>query len=239
MQVGTYLSTKHQFTLTYLNNRVKYRHDACYYELVFGLGATSLLIGSSFAKMHVSEYAVLITIALFSGINCAKSSLKSEEKCLDYYQKGVNFDLSALQGEMNAVYFWPPPQRQRDSCEMIRFKSLSANELANYSAECNSLNVSDQTAVRATYKNSAGKIVNVLYFGNEETKSMYRSCDRDVSRYLFLEVNKDYVLGINCSAGGRGVLLSRSLPRKAELQAVVDGIEIMTGREGSPDCPLI
>lgn len=188
--------------------------------------------------MHVLVYTVSITFALFCGIDCAKYSKQNEERCLGYYKKGENFDLSTLQGDLNAVYFWPPPQRLRDSCEVITFTSLLANELAIYSAECNNLTVSDQTAVKATYKNSAGKMVNVLYFGNEETKNMYRSCDRALSKYLFLKVNQNYVLGINCSAGGRGVLLARLLPRKAEVQAVVDGIEIMTGREGNPDCPL-
>lgn len=189
--------------------------------------------------MHVHMCAVLIALTLFSGINCAINTQKSDEQCLDYYKTGENFDLRSLPGEMSAVYFWPSPQRQRDSCEVIKFRNLTANEVVSYSNECKSLNISDQTVVKATYKNSAGKVVSVLYFGNDETKSMYRSCDRVVHVYLFIKVNDNYVLGINCSAGGRGVLLSSFQPRRAVVQEVVNEIGIMKGREGSPDCPLI
>lgn len=161
-----------------------------------------------------------------------------EEQCLWYYQRGEPFDLTTLSGEMNAVYFWPMPSRLRDSCEVITFEELTTNALQNLTSECKTKNISSvETAVKATYKNTAGKRVSVVYLGNGVTKTMFRSCDRDLSNYVFVQVEKNFVLGINCSAGGRGVLLARFKPSKKEVKDIVDTIDIMNGRTGGPDCP--
>lgn len=188
--------------------------------------------------MH-GNYALFITFAgLLCGVNSVRNA-RSEAQCLDYYASGKVYDLNELPAQMYGVYFWPPSQRERNSCEVVNFRKLSYQDAYSESSKCNTLNLpSNETVMKATYINSAGKMVNLLYYGDEEVKSMYRACDKIISKYLFVKVNDNYILGINCSAGGRGILLSKFLPRTSELQAVVDSIDIMTGREGSPDCKL-
>lgn len=188
--------------------------------------------------MHERKHAAVIVfyILLFE-INCGDAS-SVEDRCLAYYETGENFDVNALEGDRYAVYFWPPNQRTRDDCEVIHFKKLSRQDVDTANNECKSLNVSsDQSVIEAKYINSAGKQVKLLYYGETEVKRQYRSCER-ISKYILKRVNDDYVMGINCSAGGRGILLSKVLPNASQVQAIVDGIEIMSGREGNPDCKL-
>lgn len=117
-------------------------------------------------KVLVPFFAVVL---LFSYVNCISNS---EEKCLDYYKNGEVYNLNGLVGTMYAVYFWPPNQRQREDCEMINFKTLSPSEVYQAGNKCYSLNLSsEQPVVMATYKNSTGKIVNLLYYGKEEVKN--------------------------------------------------------------------
>ncbi|XP_030030258.1 uncharacterized protein LOC115447367 [Manduca sexta] len=180
---------------------------------------------------------LVLAVCLFTGINCYRSK-KAEEQCVNYYSNGETFDLTELSGSFYAVYFWPPKQRQRDSCEVIDFRVLSPEEIYSTKNECRHLEISNETAVRATYTNSTGKIVNLVYFGNKEVKTLYRSCDRDIHAYIFSKVNDNYVLGIDCSSGGFGVLMSRTYPSLPEVYNTVNSIEIMTGRDGSQDCEL-
>lgn len=169
-------------------------------------------------------------------VTCESSA--SETQCIDYYKSGSSFDLSAFHDQWYAVYFWPPNGRRRESCEVISFKNLSRDEVEAMRRSCASANLSaDDNVLRASYVNSVGKLTNVTYYGKEEVKSLYRSCDR-ISKYIFLRVNNKYVLGINCSAGGRGMLLTQNPATASEVQSVVNSIEIMTGREGSLDCPM-
>lgn len=190
-----------------------------------------------FAKMHHNNYAAFIAIPLILFKTCVTAS-RFEDQCISYYETGENFDITALEGERYAVFFWPPNQRSRDECEKIVFKKLSPQDVETANNECKGLNVSsDGTVMEAKYINSVGKQVKLMYYGETEVKRQYRSCER-ISKYILKRVNEDYVLGINCSAGGRGVLLARSLPGAAQTRAVADGIEIMTGRDGSPDCKL-
>ncbi|XP_047030642.1 uncharacterized protein LOC124637942 [Helicoverpa zea] len=186
--------------------------------------------------MHGS-HAFLFTLAsLVCSVNCF---LSRESICIQYYATGESYDLNELPEQMFGVYFWPPNQRQRDSCENISFKKLSPQEATLKSNECSTLNIpANETVMKATYVNNSGKTVNLVYYGDQEVKKMYRACDKNIATYIFKKVNDSYVLGINCSAGGRGILYSKFLPSSAEVQAVANSIEIMNGREGSPDCRL-
>ncbi|XP_063626867.1 uncharacterized protein LOC134798382 [Cydia splendana] len=176
---------------------------------------------------------ILVLAVLF--VHCESSR---ESQCIDYYKTGNNFDLSTLQGIWYAVYFWPPNSRQRKSCEVINFKKLSQDEVISLQSACSSSNVSGNTnVVQSSYVNNVGKLTTVTYYGDHEVKSLYRSCDR-IYKYLFIPVKDNYVMGINCSSGGRGVLLAKSLGSATEIQRTVESIDVMTGREGSPDCPL-
>lgn len=191
-----------------------------------------------FAKMSERKYAVVFAVfAFLIVISCVKAS-SSEDKCIDYYQTGDSFNLNELQGDRHVVYFWPPNQRQRNDCAVMTFKKLSQQEVETSYGDCNGLNVSNQTVIQASYVNNAGKPVKLLYYGDEEVKRQYRTCER-ISKYIFKKVSDEYVMGINCSAGGRGLLLATTLPTAAEVQAAADQIEIMSGREGSPDCKLL
>lgn len=184
--------------------------------------------------MH-TKYLLLVFVVFL--VTC-ESSATSETQCIDYYKSGTSFDLNDFHDQWYAVYFWPPTGRRRESCEVIRFRNLSRDEVEAMRNSCVSANLSpNDNVLRASYVNNVGKLTNVTYYGKEEVKSLYRSCDR-ISKYIFLRVNDKYVLGINCSAGGRGMLLTRNLATASEVQDVVANIEIMTGREGSPDCPL-
>lgn len=187
-----------------------------------------------FANMLRKVYSI-ITLAILLIIN-VKSERNSENKCVDYYQTGNVFDLNSLAGKWYAVYLWPPSPRQRDSCEIITFKKLSQPEVDN-AINCEILHVIGETVVQATYKNTAKQLTSIMYYGEEEVKNLFRSCER-VQKYIFLQINADYVMGINCSSGGRGILLAKFLPTASQVQALVNSIEIMSGRDGSPDCKL-
>lgn len=165
-------------------------------------------------------------------MTCA-SNVKNQEQCIDYYKTGDEFDINLLIGDWYAVYYWPPIQRQRDTCEKIQFQKIHQLEL-----DCNKDVPVGETLLKSSYINNTGKQKNVYYYGSDEVKNQIRSCDR-VSKYIFIDIDEGYVMGINCSAEGRGVLLARNLTSSGEVQSVVDDIEIMNGRRGSPDCPLI
>ncbi|XP_063830346.1 uncharacterized protein LOC135079656 [Ostrinia nubilalis] len=186
--------------------------------------------------MPERKYAVACALVFLLEISCVVAS-SSEDKCIDYYQTGDNFDLNELEGSRFVVYFWPPNQRQRSNCEVITFKKLSRQDVETAYSDCKKLDVSNQTVVQASYVNNAGKSMTHLYYGDVEVKRQYRTCER-ISKYIFKRVSDNYVMGINCSAGGRGLLLSKTLPSASEVQSVADQIEIMSGREGSPDCKL-
>ncbi|XP_045777672.1 uncharacterized protein LOC123875717 [Maniola jurtina] len=157
----------------------------------------------------------------------------SEDQCIDYYKTGEDFDLNLLVGDWFAVYYWPPLQRQRGKCEMIKFSTINSSEIG-----CAAANVpSGSTVLKSTYKNSADKIRDVFYYGAEEVKQQIRDCNR-VSKYIFIDLFEGYVMGINCSSEGRGILLAKTLPTNEDLQSVVEDIPVMTGRFGSPDCSL-
>lgn len=180
-----------------------------------------------------------ISSVLFISLLCiVYSKSKHERQCIDYYSTGNNFDLNDIAGQWYSLYFWPPNQRKRDYCQVVDFKKLTDTEIGSLKKDCDdeSLN-GDQVFMGAAYTNAAGKLVNVTYYGNSEVKHVYRECDR-IFTYILLKVDKDYLLSINCSASGRGVLLSRKIDKLSQVQAVVDRIEIMTGRDGSPDCDL-
>ena len=165
-----------------------------------------------------------------TGVTC--SNVRNEEQCVNYYRTGDGFDINQLIGNWYAVYYWPPIQRRRDSCETIQFQKINQFEL-----DCHKDLVFGDTLLKSSYVNNAGKQKNVYYYGSDEVKNQIRSCDK-VSKYIFIDIDDGYVMGINCSAAGRGVLLARNLTSVVEVQSVVDDIEIMTGRQGSPDCPL-
>ncbi|XP_047996666.1 uncharacterized protein LOC125234458 [Leguminivora glycinivorella] len=176
---------------------------------------------------------ILVLAVLF--VNCDSSR---ESQCIDYYKTGNNFDLGTLQGNWYAVYFWPPNSRQRRSCEVASFKKSSQSEVISLQNVCSNSNVSVSTSsVQSSYVNSVGKLTTVTYYGDDEVKSLYRSCDR-IYKYLFIPVKDNYVMGINCSSGGRGVLLAKNLESATEIQRIVESVDVMTGREGSSDCPL-
>ncbi|XP_061720286.1 uncharacterized protein LOC133527428 [Cydia pomonella] len=176
---------------------------------------------------------ILVLVVLF--VNCESSR---ESQCIDYYKTGNNFDLTTLQGNWYAVYFWPPNSRQRRSCEVINFKKSSQDEIISLQSACSSANVSgNMKIVQSSYVNNVGKLTTVTYYGDDEVKSLYRSCDR-IYKYLFIPVKNNYVMGINCSSGGRGVLLAKYLESATAIQSTVESIDAMNGREGSPDCPL-
>ncbi|XP_031765818.1 uncharacterized protein LOC116413071 [Galleria mellonella] len=179
---------------------------------------------------------LLLYIVTISGPSSARN-LGSIEHCIDYYKTGMNFDLATLQGEHYAVYFWPPNQRDRDTCAVINYKKLPQHEFENTLNGCNYTLPSNSTVIQATYVNNVGKNITLLYHGDEEVKYLYRSCNR-ISRYIYIRLNDNYVLGINCSVGGRGVLLSKNLPSDIEVQSIVKSIDFMGGREGASDCKL-
>ncbi|CAB3257200.1 unnamed protein product [Arctia plantaginis] len=188
--------------------------------------------------MHEKMYSVVVLLVLFTEVNSIVNPLW-EKQCIEYFATGVNYDLKELPSDMYTLYYWPPNQRERDSCEHISFTNLTEYEATEASSKCSNLRLpSNQTVIKGTYINNVGKQVNLLFYGNEEVKEMYRACDKIISKYIFIKVNVNYVLGINCSSGGRGMLLSRYLAGSTEVQSVADTIEIMTGREGKPDCPL-
>jgi hypothetical protein len=195
---------------------------------------TFISLNCHFAKMQGRKrVAALTLLAILLEINCADPS--SEGKCIDYFKTEEIFDLSALEGPRYAVYYWPPNQRQRDRCEVINFVKIT--DVRNINNECRYLDLSNETVIQATYTNSAGKHVKLYYYGNDVVKNLYRSCNR-IAKYIYRRIDDNYIMGINCSSGGRGVLLSKVLPTSSEVQSVVDGIDIMTGREGTPDCAL-
>ncbi|XP_072942834.1 uncharacterized protein [Epargyreus clarus] len=179
--------------------------------------------------------AAIFTI-LSTSVNC-KVYANAGSRCIDYYKTGENFDLEKLNGAWHAVYFWPPIQRQRDSCAVVNFKKVSSADVSSTNKTCHFNIPSDEAIWHSTYTNHAGKFTNVFYYGQEEVKNQIRSCNR-FSKYLFIDVNDDYLLGINCSMGGRGMLLAKQLPTVSQVQAVVNGIDIMSGRDGRPDCQL-
>lgn len=184
--------------------------------------------------MHQKEYTFALAILL--SVNFVGST-SIEDQCIEYYQTGNEFNLNILAGKQwNLVYLWPRSQRPRSRCESIDFKNLSKKDIDS-SFSCENLDLSNETVVRSTYKNSSGRLTSVSYYGDEEVKHLMRSCDR-ISKYIFLQINENYVMGINCSSGGRATLLSRILPTKSQVETVVNGIEIMSGRDGGPDCEL-
>lgn len=188
--------------------------------------------------MHGSHAFVLTLACLLRGVNSIVYGSR-ELICTQYYASGDNYDLNEFPAQMYAVYFWPPNQRQRDGCEFINFKKLAQEDLALESNKCSNLTLPvNETVMKATYINNAGKTVNLLYFGDAEVKDMHRGCDKKLAKYIFKKVNDNYILGINCSAGGRGILYSKFLPSSSDVRAVVESIEIMSGREGSSDCSL-
>ncbi|XP_035435069.1 uncharacterized protein LOC118265899 [Spodoptera frugiperda] len=185
--------------------------------------------------MHGYHAFIFTFLYLLCGVNSINYGNR-EIFCIRYYATGENFDLKELPAQMHGVYYWPPRQRQRDSCAVINFTEVSDGE--ETSEDCSNPYDLDETVIKATYTNSTGKTVSLLYYGDAEVKQMYRSCDKPVAKYIFKKVNANYILGINCSAGGRGILFSKFLPSTPEVQSIVNSIAIMNGREGSPDCPL-
>lgn len=187
--------------------------------------------------MHL-KICALFVLYVSSVVNGFYSK-RTEENCIEYYKNDINFDLTLLNGDFYAVYYWPPIQRTRERCEVISFRKLSYDETLQTRNECYALDLAaEPTVMRSTYKNSGGKLVHLLYYGSDEVKNMYRACDKNISKYIFSKINDNYILGINCSSGGRGILLSRFLPNRSAVEGIVNGIEIMTGRQGSPDCVL-
>ncbi|XP_075981110.1 uncharacterized protein LOC142979809 [Anticarsia gemmatalis] len=189
--------------------------------------------------MHGNMSALVVIAAfLLCGVNAAGYS-QWETQCMDYYATDENYNLDELPAQMYVVYYWPPNQRQRDTCEFINFKKLTHEETAEARFQCGNLTLpSNETVMKASYINNRGKHVNLLFYGQDEVKEMYRACDKNISKYIFKKVNDNYILGINCSAGGRGMLFSRFMASSTEVHSVVENIGIMSGREGSPDCPL-
>lgn len=194
------------------------------------------------AKMHTNTSALFLSIFLISTYNkvSADNTNKKEGKivrqCLDYYQTGHDFILETLVGKWYAVYMWPVRSQQRDSCIEITFKKLSNQEIRNTMSGCE-INVTDEIVIQGSYKNIGGKVTFVTYYGDEEDKYLFRTCE-NIMKYIFIQISENYVLGINCSSQGRGILFSKFLPTKEQVESVVAGIEIMRGREGRPDCEL-
>lgn len=166
-----------------------------------------------------------IICALFL-VQSVKSHKSQEETCLSYYAN--NFELENLIGEWYNVYLWPESQRKQEKCELISFSKVKLNENLK---DCRN----ETESIQASYGNF-GKVKIETYFGNAEVKYMYLSCER-MFKVIFIKINDDYVLGINCSARGRGRLLSKKLPKNSdEVQNIVNSIDIMTGREGGFQC---
>ncbi|XP_059059047.1 uncharacterized protein LOC131852388 [Achroia grisella] len=180
--------------------------------------------------------SLLFYVVLIYGPNSART-FGNVEHCIDYYKTRDNFNLADLEGKHYAVYYWPPMQRDRDSCALYNFKILNQYDIENALSGCNNTLPSNTSVVQAKYVNTFGKNVTLLYYGNEEVKYMYLSCHR-ISRYIFIRLNDNYVLGINCSAAGRGMLLSSTLPSAMEVQSIVKSTDFMAGREGGSDCNL-
>lgn len=194
------------------------------------------------AKMHTTTPALFSVIFLISVYNKSsadstnKNYEKIEQQCVDYYQTGHDFILESLVGKWYAVYLWPVRTQQRDSCIEITFKKLSEHEIRNTMYGCET-NVTGETLIQGSYKSYGGQITTVTYYGDEEEKRLFRACN-NILKYIFIQINENYVLGINCSSQGRGILFSKFLPTKEQVDSVVSGIEIMRGREGKPDCKL-
>lgn len=194
------------------------------------------------AKMHTNTPVLFLGIFLITTCNKvnANNTNKKEGKivrqCLDYYQTGHDFILETLVGKWYVVYMWPVRSQQKDSCVEITFKKLSNQEIANTMDGCE-INVTGEIVIQGTYRNIRGKVTTVAYYGDEEDKYLFRACD-NILKYIFIQISENYVLGINCSSQGRGILFSKFLPTKEQVETVVDGIEIMRGREGGPDCKL-
>lgn len=189
--------------------------------------------------MHISTVALFSAIVLISVCKLTSGGTRIKEierQCIDYYQTGNDFVLETLIGKWYAVYMWPVRSRDRDSCVEMTFRKLIKQEIIDLISPCE-IGVSEETFVQGSYKNSAGKSTTVTYFGDEEVKRLFRDCNT-ISNYIFIQIDKNYVLGVNCSSQGRGILLSKYIPTKGQVESVVSAIEIMTGREGSPDCPL-
>ncbi|KAF9819131.1 hypothetical protein SFRURICE_000796 [Spodoptera frugiperda] len=170
-------------------------------------------------KMHGYHAFIFTFLYLLCGVNSINYGNR-EIFCIRYYATGENFDLKELPAQMHGVYYWPPRQRQRDSCAIINFREVSDDE--ETSEDCSNPYDLDETVIKATYTNSTGKTVSLLYYGDTEVKQMYRSCDKPIAKYIFKKVNANYILGINCSAGGRGILFSRFLPSTPEVQSIVE-----------------
>ncbi|XP_049876700.1 uncharacterized protein LOC126374232 [Pectinophora gossypiella] len=186
--------------------------------------------------MHTNALIFFASTILLSAVHNAKCS-RSENQCVDYYQTGNDFDLKTLAGvRWYVVYLWPPSARTRAACEAINFNVLSRQETEATFSDCRGERP-DGAVIHATYHNTAGKLTSVTYYGEEEVKSLFRGCDR-IYKYIFLQINENYVLGINCSSMGRGILLAKFLPTREQVDATVRDIEIMKGRDGSPDCNL-
>lgn len=186
--------------------------------------------------MHKLYQIALVTLT-FLLIKCATNRI--ENQCLEYYKTDTNFDLNFMIGSWNLIYFWPQSLRKHDKCESVIFRNVTKQEIDNLRSNCNDdeeLKV-DQLFLQATHESNAGKFTNATYYGNEY-KRLFLSCDR-IFKYVFIKVNDRMVLGINCSANGRGILFSRTLLSKTEIDDIVGGIEIMSGRDGSINCKLV
>ncbi|XP_041984333.1 uncharacterized protein LOC121736929 [Aricia agestis] len=165
--------------------------------------------------------------------------IKDEQTCVDYFKTGENFNLTDIVGEWYTVYYWPPMQRTRTKCGTMSFKKVERT--FSPLQKCISKIPESEPIYKCFYKNTAGRLMNVYYFGSEEVKSQLRGCEvtsGKMSKFIFTDLGDGYVMGISCSSAGRGVLLSKSLPTASEVQAKVDDIEVMKGRQGSPDCKL-
>lgn len=197
--------------------------------------------GHYLAKMHINTLAlfsavILISICKISSANLTGKERQIELQCIEYYQTGNDFVLETLVGKWYAVYMWPVRSQQRDRCVEMTFKKLSSQEIKNTLSGCE-IDVTEETFVQGSYRNVLGKPTSVTYYGDEEVKRLFRACDH-ILNYIFIQINKNYVLGVNCSSQGRGILLSKFLPTREQVDSVVASIEIMRGREGSPDCNL-
>ncbi|XP_011561872.2 uncharacterized protein LOC105391985 [Plutella xylostella] len=184
--------------------------------------------------MYKGTTFLLLWVLLNVQVDCITNS-RFEKQCVDYYSTGNPFDLGAMEGQWNAVYFWPATQRRREFCQAVQFVKLTPNDIEGLTNRCGTSIPVEQTAVSSSYTNIAGVRRNITYYGSDEAKHGLSDCDK-ILKYMFLKINDEYVLLINCSANGLGILLSRKKESIADVEKVVDAIEIMSGRQGSANC---
>ncbi|CAH0695731.1 unnamed protein product [Spodoptera exigua] len=119
-------------------------------------------------KMHGFHAFIFTFLYLLCGVNSINYGNR-ESFCIRYYATGEKFDLKELPAQMYGVYYWPPRQRQRDSCVNINFAEVSDDE--ETSDDCSNPYDLDETVIKASYTNSTGKRVSLLYYGGEEVEN--------------------------------------------------------------------